>query len=143
MTVRRRISELRRASDDEVFFRLGEELVHAHAPPGVACSAPYVQLGKDFLAAIEYDLHKVLCQGSKPKAWTDQALGGDEKELGVAIATVLMAQFEATLAIAVPAAVLVTRRGLTRFCRRKLRRPKRSTRAILSSWKRDWERNER
>ena len=143
MTAKHSITKLLRASDDEIFLRLGEGLVHAYAPLGVACSAPYIELGKDFWRAVEFDLHKVLCQKSKPKAWTDQVLGGDEKELAVAIVTVLMAQFETTLAIAVPAAVLVVRRGLSHFCQRRLRRPKRSMRTILASWKRNWEQHKR
>ena len=135
-----RVRALLRQAEDRSFFALGEGLVHAHAPLGVVCSAPYVELGKEFWAALEFELYELLCDRKRkiPKEWATELIAGDVRDLSVAIITLLMAQFEVTLAIAVPATALIVRKRLMGLCVTSQKRPKRSVRQIMAGWKRSW-----
>ena len=119
---------------------LGEGLIHAYAPPGVACFAPYVEIGKEFWIALQYELYELLCErkSKKPREWATEIIEGDVRDLSVGIITLLMAHFEATLAIAVPATALIVRKSLLNLCLHKPKRPKKSVRTIMSRMKREW-----
>ena len=140
-----RVRALLRQPEDRSFFALGEGVVHADAPPGVICSAPYVQLGKEFWAALQYEIYELLCdrKSKQPKEWATEIIEGDVRDLSVGIFTLLMAHFEVTLAIAVPATALIVRKRLVRLCLTKPKRPKKSVRQIMAGWKRNWSKHGR
>ena len=136
----KRVQALARRSEDLSIFYLGEGLLGAFKPPEMRCKAPYREMGEELWAALEYELHQLLCDSAlrKPKDWTAELIEGDTRNLIVALLTLLVAKYEMTLAVAVPATALLVKKRLAGLCAKRPNRPKRSVRAIFSYMKRHW-----
>jgi hypothetical protein len=119
--------------DGAIVLNIGIALQYAFAPPGVKYSAPYLEMGKALWASAEYELHSLLCDAAQraPKKWLDDIISGDVRELAVSILTILGASLHIPLSIAVPIMALVVKKQLAAFCRRKPRKPRRSTSEII------------
>ena len=138
----KRVQALLRRPEDKSIFMLGEGLLYTYAPRGVAFSAPYRAMGSELWAALEHEFYDLLCNAStkRPKDWASELVAGDARALIVALLTLLAAQYEMALAIAVPAAALIVKKRLAGLCAKKTRRPRRSVKTIMSYMKRHWSR---
>ena len=116
-----------------LIFEMGVAYKYHGVPAGIAFSADYPSLGKKMWASIQYDLHQTLCQGKKTKQGLDDFLGGNNaRELSVAVLTLFVAQLSVPLSIAIPAAAMVVKLGLNKFCSKKPPKTKISVKELLA-----------
>ncbi|MFZ2163044.1 MAG: hypothetical protein WAW02_12570 [Sideroxyarcus sp.] len=122
-----KVLSLQHQNHSKIIFDLGVSYQYHHAPKGVAYSADYPNLGLRMWKSISYELYKRLCKNGRPQEWLSGIAEGDTRELAVALLTILVADIEVTLSVAVPAAALIIKDRLHKFC--AATPPKRSIKA--------------
>ena len=114
----KQFDNLDKLTDDYFIFNLGVGLQYEYSPPGIKYSAPYVEMGKKLWGAFKYELYDLLCNSEtkEPKEWLNDAVTGDIRNLATVIISVITAKYNVSIAIALPAAALVIKNGLLKFC---------------------------
>lgn len=79
-------------------------------------SKPYPEIGAKFWILIQGNLQNFLCEDGKPKEWLNDLISGDIRNAVTGIVSAITAQYNVTIAIAVPIAALVLKYDLISFC---------------------------
>lgn len=82
---------------------------------------PFVKHAQASVQSIQSKLYVLLCDAEllKPKQQAIEALTSTEKDVIAGVATILFARYNEIMAVAIPAAILLARKGLTSFCATK------------------------
>jgi hypothetical protein len=132
------ITELLEEEDTrDIIFAIGVALQYEYAPAGRKYSAPYQKMGKELWLAVQYDLHRIICdpKSNELRFFIDELVSGDIRDLATAVLTVIISQLSIPLAIATPIVAMILKLGLRKFCRLRPKRPKLSYLEILSRQK--------
>lgn len=99
-------------------FALGVGVIYEGAPPNVRYSADYQGIGKRAWEALQYELYVAICAGDtgEPQLWVKELLEGEVRNLALGIVSAIASTYDVTLGIAVPAAALVLKRGVGKYC---------------------------
>jgi hypothetical protein len=105
-------------TDDYFIFNLGVGLQYEYSPPGIRYSAPYVEMGEKLWGAFKYELYDLLCNSERkePKDWLNETVTGDIRNLATGIISAITAKYNVSIAIALPAAALIVKKGLLNYC---------------------------
>jgi len=110
------VEKLLDSSEASLSTKLGIALFRYRTSGLIVAKANYSRLGKDFATAVAQDLQTQLCESGRPKPWVEELIGGDIRELIVALLSVLVATLDVPLALAVPAVALLLKRGIRSLC---------------------------
>lgn len=107
-----------RRSIPELKFELGVGVVYEGAPPNVHYSADYDGIGARAWSALQRGLYDKLCsrRTRTPRQSLGEYLDGDVRNLTLGIVGAIVSGYDVSLGIAVPAAALIVKTGLKRFC---------------------------
>lgn len=108
-----------RQDETALQVELGIALQYLYAPPNVKYSAPYEKMGRELWSALQVEIYDLICRprSQTPRSWVQEVIGGDVRDLAVAILTALVATLSLPLSIAVPAAAIVLKRGAIAYCK--------------------------
>jgi hypothetical protein len=124
-----------------IYYKLGGGLLHEYAPPEVRFCADYQQIGKSLWTALSYELYPIICntRNHQPKAWVNELISGDIRDVLVGIIAAISSTFSVGLGIAIPAAALVIKKGLIKYCSINPKNSRQETvKSILAREKRSW-----
>ncbi|GAA4501441.1 hypothetical protein GCM10023172_23290 [Hymenobacter ginsengisoli] len=82
---------------------------------------PFVKHAQASVQSIQAKLYVLLCDAEllKPKQQAMEALTGTEKDVIAGMATIVFARYNEIMAVAIPVAILLARKGLASFCATK------------------------
>jgi len=103
------------------YLELGIKYVYHNVPEGIQFIKPYPEIGKAFWNKIEGNLHQLFCANGKPKEFLNELIDGEYRNLIQALIPVAVATLSIPIAIAIPIVALVTKKGLHKFCRKKVK----------------------
>jgi len=114
-------------------FALGVGLQYEYAPEGVRFSAPYLEIGKELWVALKYELYEVICKAEtkEPNEWMVELISGDIRNVIIGVSSAITAQYDVTLGIAIPAAALIIKTGLEKYCSEPVNKPAKTVVEIL------------
>jgi hypothetical protein len=115
-------------------FQLGVGLQYEYAPEGVRYSAPYPEMGKELWIVLKYELYGIVCkeETKEPNQWVAELISGDIRNLIIGITSAITAKYNVTLGIAIPAAALIIKTGIGKYCSDPAIKPTKSVAEILS-----------
>lgn len=118
-------------------FELGVGLQYEYAPKGVRYSAPYPEMGKELWNVLKYELYGMVCKAEtkEPNQWMTELISGDIRNLIIGITSAITAKYNVTLGIAIPAAALIIKTGVGKYCSTPAIKPTKSVAEILSKKK--------
>ncbi len=111
-------------NDEEIIANLGYALFYETAPKdrGFALHYPAIlESGAYLLARLIYEMQNVFCDVKlkKPKRWIVENLSGDKKDLLQGVILAIAHKYSVSLSVAIPAAVIIAKHGLNKFCKKK------------------------
>lgn len=98
-------------------FQLGVGYVYEGLSDRIKFSKPYPEIGLKFWKLLHPDLHNLFCVDGNPKEWVNDLVTGDGRNVITGIVSAITAQYDVTLAIAVPIAALLLKYDFINFCR--------------------------
>jgi hypothetical protein len=125
------VMELLKRPEDAILFNLGVAYQYHGATEKIFFSADYAGLGKRIWASLRYELHAYLCENGKPKEWVNEIVSGDARDFVVAIIAVLVSKMQVAMGIAVPAAALIIKMQMHKYCAISPEQPPYTTRELL------------
>ena len=119
-------------------FELGVALQYEYASKGVRYSAPYPEMGKELWTALKFEFYEVLCNAEtkEPSAYMTELISGDIRNIIIGITSAITAKYDVTLGIAIPAAALIFKTGIGKYCSEPAIKPPKSVAEILSEKRR-------
>ena len=114
-------------------FDLGVGIVYENAPQGRHYKLDYGDLGKRAWIALRQELYAKLCDRRKkrPRAWLGEVLEGDVRNLALGVVSAVVSTYDVSLGVGVPAAALILKRGLNKYCANPFAEESVSFRALL------------
>lgn len=105
-------------SEEDLFYSLGVGYIYKDAPKGVSFSANYRACGISYWYEIQKVVYKLCCDDStkRPKSWLNELLSGDARNLALGMVTMVKTELGVPLSIAIPAAALMLKPGINKFC---------------------------